>query len=76
MTIGMTERVLTADDFEARARDAGMSMAEVCRRAKVAQSTFHRWKTGEAGMTLGSYAKLLEAIQSTESDSQPHQEPR
>lgn len=70
MTEGMTERVLTADEFEALAKAAGLSMAEVCRRAKVAQSTFHRWKAGEAGMTLGSYAKLLDAVQAAETTQQ------
>lgn len=65
----MTERllILTAEEFEAKAKAAGLSIAEVCRRAKVAQSTFHRWKTGYAGMNLGSYAKLIQAVQDTES---------
>lgn len=62
MCFGMTEKPLTADEFEALARGAGLSIAEVCRRAKVAPSTFHRWKGGESGLTIGSYVKLLDVI--------------
>lgn len=61
--VPMTERPLTAEEFEILAKEAGLSVAEICRRAKVATSTFHRWKTGESGLTIGSYVKLLDALE-------------
>lgn len=53
--------LLTASDIEARAGLAGISMAEVCRRAGVAQSTFTRWKAGKTEPTLDIYRKLRDA---------------
>lgn len=68
--------LLTARGIESRAKERDLPIAEVCRRANVAQSTFHRWKTGESGLTIGTYVKLLDVIHGaesapTETDSQP-----
>jgi transcriptional regulator with XRE-family HTH domain len=52
--------LLSPGDIEARARSAGLSMAEVCRRADIAQSTFQRWKTGETEPNLAVYRRLVE----------------
>lgn len=59
----MTEKPLSADQFEALAKDAGLSISEVCRRANLAPSIFHRWKSGKSGLTIGSYVKLLDAVE-------------
>jgi transcriptional regulator with XRE-family HTH domain len=53
--------LLTASEIEAEAAAAGLSMAEVCRRAGVAQSTFTRWKSGKTEPTLDVYRKLRDA---------------
>lgn len=37
----------TAAEIESAARQSGLSINELCRRAGVAPSTFHRWKGGE-----------------------------
>ena len=54
--------VLTATDIEALAWKAGLSMAEVCRRAGLAQSTFTRWKAGKTEPTLDAYRRLYRAV--------------
>lgn len=50
----------TAKDIERLAAEAGMSIAELCRRAGVAQSSFTRWKRG-ASPTLKVAQKLIDA---------------
>ena len=44
--------------LEARARAVNLSMAAVCSRAKVAQSTITRWKAGKFEPRLRVLAKL------------------
>jgi len=58
--------LLTPQEIEARASDAGLTMAEVCRRAKVAPSTFTRWKRGATEPTLAVYRRLLDAASPAE----------
>jgi transcriptional regulator with XRE-family HTH domain len=55
-------QLLTAQEIETAAREAGLSMAEVCRRAGIAQSTFTRWKRGTTEPTIGVYGRLVKAI--------------
>ncbi len=54
-------QLLTPAEIEARAKDAGMSIVEVCRKAGIAPSTFYRWKAGETEPTLGVYQRLYDA---------------
>ena len=65
----MSENVFTAEEIEAQARAAGLSVAELCRRAGVAASSFYRWKADECGITLGSYAKFLDTITAAQAAS-------
>lgn len=51
--------LLTAADIEARARAAGLSMPEVCKRADIAVSTFWRWKAGKTEPGIGVYQRLV-----------------
>lgn len=37
-------------------------MAEVCREAGIAPSTFSRWRRGETEPTLGVYRRVCEAV--------------
>jgi transcriptional regulator with XRE-family HTH domain len=55
--------VMSPHEIEAKAKAAGLSIAEVCRRARVAQSTFTRWKAGETSPTLRVYERLCEAVE-------------
>lgn len=46
----------------ARAKDAGVTMSEICGEAGVAQSTPSRWKADPDSATLGTIKKLDEAL--------------
>lgn len=54
--------LLTPQDLEELAKANGKTMAQVCREAKIAPSTFTRWKAGETEPTLGIYRRLSEAV--------------
>lgn len=54
--------LLTPGEIEARAVARGQTMAEVCRAAGVAPSTFTRWKAGRTEPTLGVYRRLVAAV--------------
>lgn len=59
----MMRYALTAAEIEARAEEAGLTMADVCRAAGIAITTFWRWKTGQTEPTLGIYLKLCAATE-------------
>ncbi len=54
----------TYRDFAAQAAYAGVSIAALCRIAKVPESTFHRWKSGAGEPGLAAYRKLVKATNS------------
>jgi 4-hydroxyphenylacetate 3-monooxygenase len=54
--------LLTAGAVEKLAKDAGLTMKEICERAGVAQSTFSRWKAGATAPTLDVYRRLRDAV--------------
>jgi len=54
--------LLTPKEIEEHAAAAGRTMAEVCRSAGVAPSTFTRWKAGQTEPTLGVYRRLVAAL--------------
>lgn len=51
--------------IEARAAKAGLTMAAICRRADVANSTWTRWKQGK-GVSLAVYYRILSAVEKAE----------
>ena len=59
----MTE-LLTPADIESRAKDAGLTMPEVCKRAGIAVSTFWRWKSGKTNPSIDVYQRLEAATES------------
>lgn len=56
------EEFKTPAEIEAMAKQAGISVAEVCRRAGVAPSTFTRWKGGSVPSTR-TYGSLVRAAE-------------
>jgi hypothetical protein len=56
------EDLLSPADVERFARVAGISIAEVCRRAQIAQSTFTRWKAGDSAPRLDVYTRIRNAV--------------
>lgn len=63
--------VLEPSEIEALAGQAGLSMAEACRRAGISQSTFTRWKAGKTEPTLDVYRKLYLAVSPTGGPREP-----
>jgi len=54
--------LLRPEDIEKRAKDAGISMRRVYRRAKVASSTWTRWKAKNLIPRMDSYERLVRAL--------------
>jgi transcriptional regulator with XRE-family HTH domain len=55
--------LLTPSEIEGLAAKAGKSIAQLCRDAGVAQSTFSRWKAGKTEPTLDVYRRIRDAAQ-------------
>ena len=53
----MTE-LLTPSEVEAQAKDAGLSIADFCRKAEISPSIFSRWKHGNTAPNMASYQKI------------------
>lgn len=49
-------------DIEREARERGIAIGALCRRAQVARSTFTRWKAGETSPTLAIVERLILAL--------------
>ncbi|MGD0109224.1 MAG: hypothetical protein ABSC06_35080 [Rhodopila sp.] len=54
--------LLTPSDIERLARQSGMTMAEVCRRAGLATSIFARWKAGKTEPNLENYRRIRDVV--------------
>ena len=54
-------KLLAPTDIERIADAAGTTIAQICRDARVARSTFSRWKAGQTAPRLTSYQRLCEA---------------
>jgi transcriptional regulator with XRE-family HTH domain len=59
--------LLTSAEVESLAREAGLTMNEVCRRAGVARSIFTRWKGGETTPSLENYQRMVRAVRTGKS---------
>lgn len=55
--------LLSPQEIEARAKEAGLSMATLCERAGIALSTFYRWKAGTTSPSVAIYQRLCEAME-------------
>lgn len=60
-------------DIEARAKAAGLTIAEACARAELHPTTFSRWKASErnpspVNATLGSINRLRAVVDAAEAD--------
>lgn len=54
--------LLTPAEIEAMAAQAGITIAELLRRAGVNVSVFQRWKTGINTPTIRSYRRIRDAV--------------
>lgn len=55
--------LLTPQDVEALAKASGKTIAQICKDAGIAHSTFTRWRAGETEPTLGIYRRLVAAAE-------------
>lgn len=62
----LTEPEAIVADLESRAKLAGLTMATVCSRAGVAQSTITRWKAKTYEPTTRKLRKLLAVLDAAE----------
>jgi hypothetical protein len=49
-----------------RATAAGLTISEMCARAGIAESTFHRWKRGANAINVGIYKRLRAVVAEAE----------
>lgn len=54
--------LLTPSQIEAQAKEAGLSVVELCKKAGVAPSTFFRWRAATTSPTLDMYQKIVGAL--------------
>lgn len=59
------------DSLARRAKKAGVRMADICKRAKVAQSTPSRWKAGTFEPKLRTLRRLEEALAELAAETAP-----
>ncbi len=64
-----------AHDIETRAKAAGLSIDELCKRAQIARSTFQRMKSGEVDPQVGTVNRLLEIVAEEERNQSPSAPP-
>lgn len=55
------------ETIEMRAAKVGVTMGKLCAEARVAHSTYCRWKVGATQPTLRSLRKILTALEARES---------
>jgi len=54
--------IFDVKDWERRIRAVDLTPAEACRRADLARSTWHRWKSGFTQPTIRSLERLNDII--------------
>jgi transcriptional regulator with XRE-family HTH domain len=60
--------LLSPAEIERLADDAGLSVAELCKRANVAHTTFYRWRLGRTSPSLDIYQRLKEVLRAAQAD--------
>ena len=59
----------TADEIEALAKSAGLSIPQLCIRANVQPSTFYRWREGTFGLNTALVQRLIDAIHTAQQEA-------
>lgn len=52
----------TPDSIRSDATAAGLSIDEMCRRARIAPSSYYRWRNGSSSVELRTVARWLAVI--------------
>ncbi len=53
-------------EIETRAKRANITIAELCRRANIAKSTFLRWKNGDCSPTISTLQNIITELDAEE----------
>jgi predicted transcriptional regulator len=51
------------DELKAAAKEAGLTITSLCRRADVDYQVFYRWSRGKGSINTGTLQKLLDALE-------------
>jgi transcriptional regulator with XRE-family HTH domain len=54
--------LLSPQDIERLGAAIGLSVADICKRARVAHSTFTRWRKGDTEPTLDVYRRFRDVV--------------
>ena len=68
----MAQELTFLDSLDSRAKAAGLSMAEICRRAGIAQSTPARWRNGTFLPTIRTITKIDGILEEAEAARHEH----
>jgi predicted transcriptional regulator len=61
--------LLSPADVERLADEVGLSVAELCKRANIAHTTFYRWRVGRTSPTLDVYRRLQDVLRAAQADA-------
>lgn len=56
------DELLSPSDVERLAAEAGLSVKDICVRARIAHTTFYRWKAGKTRPTLDVYERIRDVL--------------
>ena len=56
------DTLLSPEDIERLATEAGLTVPELCRRAAIAHTTFYRWKNKDTRPTMAVYERIVAAL--------------
>lgn len=56
----------TAAEVEAAAKARGWKIRDLCYKAKIAEPTFYRWKSGRSSISVSKLDRLIDTINSHE----------
>ena len=53
---------MSPEAIERQAAEAGLTLKELCARARIAQSTFYRWRSGDTEPQVRIYRRIKEVL--------------
>jgi len=57
------QKTASADEIEARAAAAGLTVRDLCREVGIAESTFWRWKSDRHSVKVSIYDRMVDVIE-------------
>ena len=66
--VDLTDTQIWAREIESRARNARITINELCTKAEITRPSFHRWKRGAGDPTVPSMRKVEAVLDKAEAD--------